>query len=135
MENRDFINEFIFQASRSGGAGGQNVNKVSTKVELRFHIDSSTLLNTEEKEILKQKLKNQITNEGFLQIVSQTQRTQLRNKENTITKFYFLLDKALKRNKIRKPSKPSQALKEKRLKDKKRDSEKKTMRNFNMHLE
>ncbi len=133
MENehfsgRDFSNEFIFNASRSSGPGGQNVNKVNTKVELRFNIPESSLLSAEEKEILLNLLKKKISSDGFLIIVSQSERSQLKNKEKTIEKFYTLLKKSLTPKKKRKPTKPGTAAKEKRLEEKRILSEKKTRR-------
>ena len=125
---RDFYNEFTFITSRSGGAGGQNVNKVSSKVELRFHVDSSELLSEEEKARIHNKLKNQITNEGYLQIVSQEERSQLKNKQLCVKKFYELLKKSLAKPKTRKPTKPSKSAVEKRLTNKKIIAEKKAQR-------
>jgi ribosome-associated protein len=118
IRDRGFLNEFIFQASRSGGPGGQNVNKVSTKVELRFHIASSILLNEEEKKIIADKLFNKINNPGELILVSQTERSQLKNKEKVIEKFYILIIKALTPKKKRLKTKPTKASVEKRLESK-----------------
>lgn len=126
--NRDFSKEFIFTASRSGGPGGQNVNKVSSKIELRFNVGVSAILTAEEKEIITSKLATRINNDGELVIVSQSERSQLSNKEKTIEKFYNLLDKALKAVKKRKPTKPTQTSKVKRLETKKINSKKKSLR-------
>jgi ribosome-associated protein len=128
LKTRGFENELIFSASRSSGAGGQNVNKVNTKVELRFRVEDSQLLTPEEKELIVSKLLSQITNEGFLIIVSQTDRSQLKNKESALEKFYNLLAKALTRRKKRKPTSPSKASKEKRLEGKRKNAEKKEFR-------
>jgi ribosome-associated protein len=128
LSGRDFIREFILSASRSSGPGGQNVNKVSTKVELRFDVPHSMLLSEEEKEILLIRLQKKINSEGFLIIVSQSERTQLKNKEKTIERFYLLVTKALTPVKKRKPTRPSAAAKEKRLEEKKMKAEKKARR-------
>lgn len=123
VRNRDFLPELQFSASRSGGAGGQNVNKVNTKVELRFGIETSNLLTNEEKMLLLSKLTSKLTQDGVLIIVSQTERTQLRNKEQCIARFYNLIEGALKVPKRRKPTNPTAASKERRLEDKKKTSE------------
>ena len=123
-----FENELRFTASRSSGPGGQHVNKTSTKVELRFNIPNSAFFTEEEKEILLNKLKNKINSEGELIIVSQESRSQLKNKETVLAKFYELLEKALTPEKERKPTKPTQASKEKRLETKRIQSKKKEQR-------
>ncbi len=125
---KDLTPEFKFAASRSGGKGGQNVNKVSTKVELRFHVMDSALLSEEEKEIITNKLLARINLEGYLRVVSQTERTQLGNKEKCVAKFYALLEKALAPVKPRKQTKPSKSSVRERLNDKKKLSEKKQER-------
>ncbi len=128
ISNLDFSPEWIFSASRSSGPGGQNVNKVSTKMELRFHVENSVLLTEEEKLILMEKLANQINNEGFLVLTCQTTRSQITNKELVIEKFYALLTKALTPRKKRVATKPGRASKERKLKDKKIIAEKKQRR-------
>ncbi len=128
LDNRDFLPELNFSASRSSGPGGQHVNKVSTKVELRFHVKNSSLLTPEEKELILEKLSNRINQEGELVLVSQRSRTQLKNKEKVVEKFYELLTDALTPRKKRKPTKPSPQAKEKRLEEKREQAEKKDRR-------
>jgi ribosome-associated protein len=125
---RDFSSEFRFNSSRSSGAGGQNVNKVNTKVELRFNIENSELLTREEKETLLLKLASKINNAGELLIVSQTERSQLRNKDKTVEKFYSIIKKALTPKKKRKPTQLSASVKAKRLEQKRLHSRRKINR-------
>jgi ribosome-associated protein len=115
---RNFEDEFVFQTSRSSGPGGQNVNKVSSKVELRFNIEASPLLSEEEKGIILAKLANKITKDGVLVIVTQTDRSQLKNKEKVIEKFFLLTEKALTPKIKRIGTKPSKASVERRLESK-----------------
>jgi len=124
----DFSPEWVFSASRSSGPGGQNVNKVSTKMELRFHVQNSALLTGEEKQIILEKLANQINNEGYLVLTCQTTRSQITNKELVIEKFYALIAKALTPRKKRVATKPGKASKERKLKEKKIVAEKKQRR-------
>ena len=128
VRERNFENEFMISASRSSGPGGQNVNKVSSKIELRFNVSGSSLLVEEEKEIIHQKLTARINNEGELIIVSQSERSQLQNKELAIERFYTLIETALKPVRKRKPTKPSFASKMLRLEHKKLLSKKKANR-------
>jgi len=128
IKQRDFYPEFVFSAVRSSGAGGQNVNKVSSKVELRLSIVYSQLLSDEEKEIIAVKLKNRINNEGELFLSCQTERTQIRNREKVIEKFYLLLQNALMPRKKRLVTKPSLASKIRRLETKRIVSLKKNSR-------
>ncbi len=123
-------NELNFSFSRSGGPGGQHVNKVNTKVELRFNIANSQSLSEEEKAILLEKLAKQINQEGELIVIAQDTRSQLKNKSKAIEKFYDIINKALKPKKKRKPTSISKAAKEKRLKQKRELAEKKERRRF-----
>lgn len=111
----DLSSEFIFQASRSSGPGGQNVNKVNSKIELRFNIQNSSVLTDNQKEILVSKLAAKISLDGFLIVVSQRDRSQLVNKEDAIRKTYELIEKALRPVKRRKSTRPTRSSVEKRL--------------------
>jgi ribosome-associated protein len=119
LKGRNLESEFHFSASRSGGPGGQNVNKVSSKVELRFSLLSTSLFSETEKEIIFKKLKNKINKEGELLIISQSERTQLLNKKVVIERFYILISKALTLPKYRKETRPTLASKFRRLDEKK----------------
>jgi ribosome-associated protein len=118
LKTRNLENEFNFSNSRSSGPGGQNVNKVSTKVELRFNLNTTHNFNEEEKEIIFRKLKNKITKDGELVLVSQSERSQLMNKIVVTEKFYDLVSKALTVQKKRRSTRPTLSSKIKRLEGK-----------------
>ena len=115
--------EIKFQTTRSGGKGGQNVNKVETAVIAYFNIEGSLLLDEKQKEILKHKLSNRINSEGELWVKSQTFRTQLENKEEATRKINELITSALKKKKSRIATKIPKQVKQKRLDSKKRNAE------------
>lgn len=121
-------NELEFSTSRSSGPGGQNVNKVNTKVTLRWNVKNSSLLTPEEKEQLLQKLSTRLTTEGELIVSSQDKRSQLQNKEEALSKLDLLLKKAFTKKKKRKATKPSKSSVKSRLDRKKKHSDKKKMR-------
>lgn len=121
-------NELEFSTSRSSGPGGQNVNKVNTKVTLRWNVKNSSLLTPEEKEQLLQKLSTRLTTEGELIVSSQDKRSQLQNKEEALSKLDLLLKKAFMKKKKRKATKPSKSSVKSRLDRKKKHSDKKKMR-------
>jgi ribosome-associated protein len=128
LQDKNLISEVVFTASRSSGPGGQNVNKVNTRIELRFNVYASKLLSDREKAIIKSVLKSKLSANGDLIISSQTGRSQVKNKEKAIEKFYVILGKALTPKKRRIPTKATAASQLKRLEQKKLISRKKTLR-------
>lgn len=120
--------ELIFTTSRSSGPGGQNVNKVNTKVTVKFDVEKSQVLTPEEREVIRKKLHSKITTEGVLVISSQDSRSQLQNKENVIARLEAALAKAFEKKKIRKATKPSKAATRERIRKKKQLGEKKKWR-------
>ncbi len=127
-EKKQLLNECKFVASRSGGPGGQNVNKVSTKVELRFDLASTSIFSEAKKRILKFKLANRINTDNEMFLVSSVERSQWRNKEKVIEKFFNLIEEALTPVKKRIKTAPTKTSKLKRLEGKKQLSQKKEMR-------
>lgn len=123
MTNIDLSSEIQFQTTRSGGKGGQNVNKVETAVIGSWPVDVSRLVTDDQKIILKEKLANRITSEGFLQVKSQVHRTQLANKDEVIEKINELIANALKKKKPRIATRISKAAKEKRIESKKKQGD------------
>lgn len=128
IQERELIKECVFKTARSGGKGGQNVNKVETKVELWFDIRNSYGLSDDEKERLLKKLANKLDKEGNLHIQEQSDRTQLKNKELLKEKFYKLILSGLKVAKPRKATKVSKAVKARRQENKRVKSELKQSR-------
>lgn len=120
--------ELTFRTSRSSGAGGQHVNKVESKVELFFSIPDSEGLEEEEKAILLDRWASRLTSQGVLRLESQATRSQFRNKEKVIEKFWKLLEAGLKPRAKRIATRPSQKQKERRLQEKKRRAGKKAAR-------
>lgn len=120
--------ELQFSAMRSSGAGGQNVNKVSSKVELRFDVEASLALNEEQKQSLFEKLQNKISNEGVLILQCDESRSQHKNKQLVIERFLAMIQQAFKKPKKRKPTKIPASVKRKRLDNKRKQSDKKANR-------
>ena len=132
LNGKDLSVELIYSSSRSSGPGGQNVNKVNTRVELRFNVPGSALLNSEEKAKIQSALENRINKEGFLIFVSQSERSQTANKKKVTERFYSLLQKALLPARKRRKTRPTLASKEKRIESKKLHSQKKALRKLDI---
>ncbi len=128
MDPRTLHGELRFRSSRSGGSGGQHVNKVETKVELLFAVEGSALLTEEQKARIREALGKRISKEGILQVTCGRERSQLLNKQAAIRQFNQLVEKALRPPKKRKAVKKLTAEPEKRLQGKRRRAEKKAAR-------
>ncbi|POY35188.1 aminoacyl-tRNA hydrolase [Solitalea longa] len=131
IDRAKLASELSYQMSRSSGKGGQNVNKVSTKVEIGFSVNNSQLFDEDQKKILNQKLANRITKEGLIKLACEEERSQLMNKIKAVEKMAHLLENAIKITKPRKATKPSKASIENRLNEKQMKSLKKINRNKN----
>jgi len=126
---RDFSKEIKYSATRSSGSGGQNVNKVSSRVELRFSVSESKILTDDEKAMVMKKLSTRINNEGELVLTSQVERSQYRNKLKVTERFYQLLAKALEKEEVRLPTMPTKSSVIRRINSKIKLSKKKKDRN------
>lgn len=123
MDKEKIIQELDFKAVRSSGAGGQNVNKVSSKVVLSFNLPASGALSDEEKLLAETRLAPKLTNDNILILQCDEDRSQLRNKEIVIKRFLQVMEDALKVQKPRKPTRVPKAVIKKRIEGKRRLSE------------
>lgn len=128
MDNDKIISELSFKAVRSSGAGGQNVNKVSSKVVLTFDLEASQALSDDEKLLLKENLSARLTSENVLILNCDEDRSQLKNKEIVTKRFFDIIKKGLHVPKIRKATKIPKSVIKKRIKDKKNISDLKQSR-------
>jgi ribosome-associated protein len=128
MNPETILKELDFKAIRSSGAGGQHVNKTSSKIELTFNLESSTSLSDVEKELLKTKLSSKLTKENVLILFCEETRSQHRNKDLAIKRFLTLIKTNLRRPKTRRPTKPSKASIKRKAESKQRTSVKKALR-------
>ncbi len=128
IDSAALAKEFQFKTSRSGGKGGQHVNKVETKVELLWDYQASGFFSDEEKHQIALALKNRINKEGMLQVVAEEERTQLKNKHIAVHKTIKLISESLKEQKKRKPGKPGKSAVKNRLDDKRKQALKKINR-------
>jgi ribosome-associated protein len=130
----DLQKEIIYKTSRSGGKGGQNVNKVSSKVELLFNVNQSPLFTDDEKALINQKLQSRFNKDGYVQVICDEERSQYLNKEKAVDRLILLLIHALQVQKPRKATKPGKKAKAARLDDKKILSAKKDTRKKNFDV-
>ena len=128
MDSVNLLKELKFKAIRSSGAGGQHVNKVSSKIELTFDLENSIALSYKEKELLKSKLASKLTKENALILFCDESRSQHRNKELAIRRFLELIKTNLIRPKKRRPTKPTKGSIKRKSENKKRTSVKKVLR-------
>lgn len=128
MNKDTIIQELDYKAVRSSGAGGQNVNKVSSKVVLSFNLRSSKSLTDEEKALAETRLASKLTNDGVLILQCDEDRSQLRNKDIVTRRFLAIIENALKEEKPRKPTKIPRSVIKKRIEGKRRQAEKKQSR-------
>lgn len=128
MNPSEILKELKFKAVRSSGAGGQHVNKVSSKIELFFDVLTSKNLSEEEKEIISKKLSNRLTKNNILILFCDESRSQHRNKEIVIQRFLELIKQSLRKEKIRKATKPSKASIKRKAENKRRQALKKSLR-------
>ena len=115
--------ELDISFARSGGPGGQNVNKVSSKVDLRWNPTTSHALTNDDRVLLLERLRNRLTNEGELIVTSTATRDQIKNRDDAESKLVLIVRAALERQKPRKPTKPSKGAKRRRVADKRHKAE------------